>query len=36
MLISEMPKGAVPIGSALFKAVPRNIVVLPVLFENQV
>jgi HAMP domain-containing protein/CheY-like chemotaxis protein/GAF domain-containing protein len=36
MLISEMPSGAVPIGSALFKAVPRNIVVLPVLFENQV
>ncbi len=36
MLISEMPSHAVPIGSALFKAVPRNIVVLPVLFENQV
>jgi HAMP domain-containing protein/CheY-like chemotaxis protein/signal transduction histidine kinase len=36
MLITEMPKDAVPIGSALFKAVPRNIVVLPVLFENQV
>ena len=25
-----------PIGSALFKVVPRNIIVLPVLFENQV
>ena len=36
MLISEMPTHAVPIGSALFKAVPRNIVVLPVLFETQV
>ena len=36
MLISEVPQGAVPIGSALFKTVPRNIVVLPVLFENQV
>jgi HAMP domain-containing protein/CheY-like chemotaxis protein/signal transduction histidine kinase len=36
MLISEMPTHAVPIGSALFKVVPRNIVVLPVLFENQV
>ena len=36
MLISEMPTHAVPIGSALFKAVPRNIVVLPVLFEGQV
>jgi HAMP domain-containing protein/CheY-like chemotaxis protein/signal transduction histidine kinase len=36
ILISEMPGHAVPIGSALFKAVPRNIVVLPVLFESQV
>jgi HAMP domain-containing protein/CheY-like chemotaxis protein/signal transduction histidine kinase len=36
MLITEMPANAVPIGSALFKAVPRNVVVLPVLFENQV
>ena len=36
MLISDMPEHAVPIGSALFKAVPRNIVVLPVLFESQV
>ena len=36
ILISEMPVQAVPIGSALFKAPPRNVVVLPVLFENQV
>src|SRR5204862_6213028 len=36
MLISEMPPHAVAIGSALFKAVPRNVVVLPLLFENQV
>jgi len=36
ILISEMPQHAVPIGSALFKAVPRNVVVLPVLFESQV
>src|SRR5262249_2268951 len=36
MLIGQMPSDAVPIGSSLFKAVPRNIVVLPVLFENQV
>jgi HAMP domain-containing protein/CheY-like chemotaxis protein/signal transduction histidine kinase len=35
-LISDMPAHAVPIGSALFKVVPQNIVVLPVLFENQV
>ncbi len=36
MLITEMPSNAVPIGSALFKAIPRNVVVLPVLFESQV
>jgi len=36
ILITEMPRHTVPIGSALFKAVPRNVVVLPVLFENQV
>jgi CheY-like chemotaxis protein/signal transduction histidine kinase/HAMP domain-containing protein len=35
MLITELPGIAVPIGSALFKAPPRNIIVLPVLFENQ-
>jgi signal transduction histidine kinase/CheY-like chemotaxis protein len=36
MLITSMPAHAVPIGSALFKVVPQNIVVLPVLFENDV
>jgi HAMP domain-containing protein/CheY-like chemotaxis protein/signal transduction histidine kinase len=36
ILITEMPSHSVPIGSALFKATPRNVVVLPVLFENQV
>jgi CheY-like chemotaxis protein/signal transduction histidine kinase/HAMP domain-containing protein len=36
MLISEMPASAIPIGSALFKVAPRNVVVLPVLFESQV
>ncbi len=36
MLITEMPAHAVPIGSALFKVKPANIIVLPVLFENQV
>src|SRR5437763_623815 len=36
MLITSMPPHAVPIGSALFKVVPQNIVVLPVLFENDV
>jgi CheY-like chemotaxis protein/signal transduction histidine kinase/HAMP domain-containing protein len=35
LLITEMPTHAVPIGSALFKVVPKNIIVLPVLFENE-
>jgi len=35
ILVSELPDHAVAIGSALFKANPRNIVVLPVMFENQ-
>ncbi len=36
LLITDMPTHAVPIGSALFKVSPSNIIVLPVLFENQV
>ena len=36
LLITDMPTHAVPIGSALFKVAPSNIIVLPVLFENQV
>jgi HAMP domain-containing protein/CheY-like chemotaxis protein/signal transduction histidine kinase len=36
MLITGTREDAVPIGSALFKVMPRNVIVLPVLFENQV
>ncbi|MFN3655908.1 MAG: HAMP domain-containing protein [Pseudolabrys sp.] len=36
LLIADIPEGVVPISSALMTAMPRNIVVLPVLFENQV
>ena len=36
MLISDMPENVVPIGSGLFKALPKNDIVLPVLFEGQV
>jgi len=36
MLIIQMPAHAVSIGSALFKVVPRSMIILPVLFENQV
>jgi HAMP domain-containing protein/signal transduction histidine kinase/DNA-binding response OmpR family regulator len=36
MLITELPKGTAPIHSGLFKAKPKNIIVLPVLFEDRV
>ena len=36
MLITEMPSDISPIASGLFKAMPRNAVVLPVLSEGQV
>src|SRR5262249_45524708 len=36
LLVTEIPEEVVPITSGLFKAVPKNIVVLPVLFEGQV
>jgi len=36
MLISDLPPGVARITSGLFAAPPRNIVVLPVLFEGQV
>ncbi|HEY6024173.1 MAG TPA: HAMP domain-containing protein, partial [Pseudolabrys sp.] len=36
LLINDMPSHAVPIASALFKVKPSNVIVLPVLFENQV
>jgi HAMP domain-containing protein/CheY-like chemotaxis protein/signal transduction histidine kinase len=35
MLITELPSYTVPIRSGLFRAVPKNVVVLPVLFEGQ-
>jgi len=36
MLITDVPSHAIPIRSGLFRAVPRNIIVLPVLFEDRV
>ena len=36
MLITDMPRNVVPISSGLFKAPPRHVIVLPVLFEGQV
>jgi CheY-like chemotaxis protein/HAMP domain-containing protein len=36
MLISDLPPHTIPIRSGLFEAVPRNVIVLPVLFEDRV
>jgi HAMP domain-containing protein/CheY-like chemotaxis protein/signal transduction histidine kinase len=36
MLITELPASASPIRSGLFQAVPKNVIVLPVLFEDRV
>jgi CheY-like chemotaxis protein/HAMP domain-containing protein/signal transduction histidine kinase len=36
MLITDLPANAVLIRSGLFQAVPRNIIVLPILFEDRV
>jgi HAMP domain-containing protein/CheY-like chemotaxis protein/signal transduction histidine kinase len=36
MLITQIPREAVPVTSGLFKALPQNVIVLPVLFEGQV
>ena len=36
MLITDLPPNTVPIRSGLFQAVPRNVIVLPVLFEDRV
>ncbi|HWO42580.1 MAG TPA: response regulator, partial [Candidatus Eisenbacteria bacterium] len=36
VLIHDLPPSTVPIRSGLFEAAPRNVIVLPVLFEDQV
>jgi CheY-like chemotaxis protein/signal transduction histidine kinase/HAMP domain-containing protein len=36
ILVNKLPADAKPIGSSVFKAVPRNVIVLPILFENRV
>ena len=36
MLITEFPRRTAPIRSGLFKATPKNVIVLPVLFEDRV
>ncbi|MFC5571207.1 HAMP domain-containing protein [Lysobacter yangpyeongensis] len=36
ILLDSVPAGSVQISSGLFSAIPRNVIVLPVLFEDQV
>src|SRR5579864_2406172 len=36
ILITDLPRKTAPVRSGLFKAVPRNVIVLPVLFEDRV
>jgi HAMP domain-containing protein/CheY-like chemotaxis protein/signal transduction histidine kinase len=36
ILISELPRHTAPIRSGLFEAIPKNVIVLPVLFEDRV
>jgi HAMP domain-containing protein/CheY-like chemotaxis protein/putative methionine-R-sulfoxide reductase with GAF domain len=36
MLIADLPEKTIPIRSGLFQSVPRNVIVLPVLFEDRV
>jgi CheY-like chemotaxis protein/signal transduction histidine kinase len=36
MLITSLPDNAITISSSLFKAVPRNVIILPILFEDRV
>ncbi len=36
MLITDLPPNTISIRSGLFEAVPRNVIVLPVLFEDRV
>jgi HAMP domain-containing protein/CheY-like chemotaxis protein/signal transduction histidine kinase len=35
-LVADIPADATPVNSVLLRVIPRNLVVLPVLFENQV
>jgi HAMP domain-containing protein/CheY-like chemotaxis protein/signal transduction histidine kinase len=36
ILVSDVPRDTVPVGSVFFHALPRNVVVLPVVFEGQI
>ncbi len=36
ILVTNLPADTIPIGSSLFQAVPRSLVVFPVVFENEI
>jgi CheY-like chemotaxis protein/GAF domain-containing protein/HAMP domain-containing protein len=36
MLITDVPPDTVPVGSVFFTALPRNVVIIPVIFEGQI
>ena len=36
LLVSDVPPDTVPVGSVFFQALPRNLVVFPVVFEGQI
>jgi CheY-like chemotaxis protein/HAMP domain-containing protein len=36
ILVTDLPAGTVRVGSGLFSAMPKNVIVLPVLFEGEV
>ncbi|HEV7671100.1 MAG TPA: HAMP domain-containing protein [Thermoanaerobaculia bacterium] len=36
MLVNDLPSDAVPVSSGLFQATPKSVIVLPVLFEDEV
>ena len=36
ILVSDVPTDTIPVGSVFFQALPRNLVVLPVIFEGQI
>src|SRR5206468_586553 len=36
ILVTDVPRDAVPVGSALLEVLPRNVVVFPVMFESEI
>jgi HAMP domain-containing protein/CheY-like chemotaxis protein/signal transduction histidine kinase len=36
ILVTDIPSDTVPVGSVFFKALPRNLVVFPIMFEGQI